>query len=137
MCYSNTSLEKIVFGITGNDYADSITVQGANYAFASCRHLKSIHRMTMSATVSSQTFTNCFQYCCSLEDIELRRVGKSVGFPDSPRLTAASVAYMINNEISTSAITITLHATAYARAIADTDVQAALAAHPNVTLASA
>jgi len=137
MFLANTSLERIVFGITRNDYADSITVQSANYAFASCSHLKSIHRMTMYTTVSTQSFTNCFQNCISLEDIELRRVGKSVGFPDSPRLTAASVAYMINNEISTSAITITLHATAYARAIADADVQAALAAHTNVTLASA
>lgn len=48
-----------------------------------------------------------------------------------------SVAYIINNVGTTSPITITLHATAYARAIADTDVQTALSAHTNVSLASA
>lgn len=40
-------------------------------------------------------------------------------------------------EIATSAITITLHADAYARAMANADIVAALQAHPNVSLASA
>lgn len=60
----------------------------------------------------------------------------SIEFKQSPLLSTASVAYLINHA-GTAAITITLHATAYARAIADADVQAALAAHTNVTLASA
>ena len=44
---------------------------------------------------------------------------------------------MIENEAATSGITITLHADAYARAMANTDIIAALEAHPNVSLASA
>lgn len=74
--------------------------------------------------------------CSSLEDITLK-LKASVVFQDSPRLSIASILYMINNEAATSAITITLHATSYARAIADTDVQTALQNHPLVTLASA
>ena len=44
---------------------------------------------------------------------------------------------MINKEAATSPITITLHADAYARAMANADIVAALEAHPNVSLASA
>ena len=44
---------------------------------------------------------------------------------------------MIENEAAKSAITITLHADAYARAMANADIVAALEAHPNVSLASA
>ena len=47
------------------------------------------------------------------------------------------ILYMIQNEAATSAITITLHADAYTRAMADADILAALEAHPNVSLASA
>lgn len=47
------------------------------------------------------------------------------------------IAYMINNVGTTNAVSITLHATAYARAIANSDVQSALAAHTNVSLVSA
>jgi hypothetical protein len=44
---------------------------------------------------------------------------------------------MINNAAPTSAIVITLHPTAYAMAIGDSDIQAALKAKQLVTLASA
>ena len=44
---------------------------------------------------------------------------------------------MINNEAATSAITITLHASAYARAMADESILAALEAHTNISLAQA
>ena len=52
-------------------------------------------------------------------------------------VSSKSILYMIQNEAATSAITITLHADAYARAMANTDIVAALEAHPNVSLASA
>jgi hypothetical protein len=44
---------------------------------------------------------------------------------------------MIENEAATSAITITLHANAYARLSTDLDIVAALENHPLVSLASA
>ena len=55
----------------------------------------------------------------------------------SPYFREDCILYMIKNEAATSAITITLHADAYARAMANADIVAALAAHPNVSLASA
>lgn len=72
----------------------------------------------------------------SLEDVSLYKLKGNVSFDSCARLSVASILYMINNSQS-NAFTITLHATAYARATADTDVQTALAAHTNVTLASA
>lgn len=77
-----------------------------------------------------------FNYCESLESIEIKGIKDNVSFNSSSNLTAESVAYMISNA-GTAAISITLHATAYARATADPAVQEALAAHTNVTLASA
>lgn len=73
----------------------------------------------------------------SLETISIMGLRMGINFADSPRLSVASILYMIQNEAASNAITITLHATAYARAMADADVQAALTAHPNVSLVSA
>lgn len=84
-------------------------------------------------TFSAQPFTGCY----SLEEVSLKELKASISFPSSQRLSVSSILYMITNAANTSVITITLHATAYARAIADSDVQAALEAHPTITLASA
>lgn len=73
----------------------------------------------------------------NLRDIQLKNIKASCDLSKCSYLTNESILYAVQNETSTSAITFTLHADAYARAIADDDVQAALTAHPNVTLASA
>lgn len=58
-------------------------------------------------------------------------------FKDSPLLSNESILFLINHEAATSAITITLHPDAYARAMANADILAALETHTNVSLASA
>lgn len=69
--------------------------------------------------------------------VEVRfKLKTNVKIGDSPKLSIASVKYMIENA-SSSVITITLHPTAYDRAIADAGVQAALANKTNVSLAKA
>lgn len=83
----------------------------------------------------------------SLENVQLFGLKANLTIPSSPRLSTASVAYMINNEAATSAITITLHATAYARCQADTTEYTysgqtytgiiAYATAKNITIASA
>ena len=65
------------------------------------------------------------------------KLSKNIYIGKSPVLSVKSVLYMINKEAATSPITITLHADAYARAMANADIVAALEAHPNVSLASA
>lgn len=56
---------------------------------------------------------------------------------NSVNISKASVLYAIQNATPTSAITITLHADAYARLKDDADIVAALAAQPLITLVSA
>ena len=50
-------------------------------------------------------------------------------------LTKDSLLYIINNEAATSAITIKLSSYCYEKYSTDADVTAALANHPNVSLA--
>ena len=78
-----------------------------------------------------------FKNCTSIKTIKLCKLKQNIEFSNAPMLTSKSILYMINNETATSAITITLHADAYARAMANADIVAALEAHPNVSLASA
>ena len=78
-----------------------------------------------------------FLTCTNLKTISISNLKFNVSFVDSPLLTSKSILYMIQNEAATSAITITLHADAYARAMTNADILAALEAHPNISLASA
>lgn len=67
----------------------------------------------------------------------IAKIKVNIELHSSYQLTNESILYMIQNEIATSAIVITLHADAYARAMADAEITAALETHPNVSLASA
>ena len=87
----------------------------------------------LNATRVSSGFYNT----TSLKTIQIMKLKLSIDFSYSPLLTSKSILYMITNEAATSAITITLHADVYARAMANADIVAALEAHPNVSLASA
>ena len=71
-----------------------------------------------------------------LEFFKLQSMAKSQ-YINSPYFREDCILYMIENEAATSAITVTLHADAYAKAMANADIVAALEAHPNVSLASA
>ena len=128
--YSCKKLE--VVAITSDTYTAYISC--LNYGFYNCYKLKKILgilRFVGTAVV------NCFGNCNLLEYLKLNGIMTSVAFPDSPNLNKESILYIINNSAATSAITITLHPTAYAMAQADTDIQTALSNHPFVTLASA
>ena len=78
-----------------------------------------------------------FPTTANIKTIKIKSFKSNVSFKNASMLTSKSILYMIQNEAATSAITITLHADAYARAMANADILAALEAHPNVSLASA
>lgn len=97
----------------------------------------SLHLRVISLNVKRTTDINAtFDGCKSLKKAYLRGLKLSVSFPNSPLLTTESILYMINNAQSAT-ITITLHASAYARAMADESILAALEAHTNISLAQA
>lgn len=114
---------------------EPITLGSLNAAFSLSDYLSDIDGVISLERASSTSgiFTNCW----NLRSIQFTKLKASIEIKQSPRLTNASILYMIQNEIATSAIVITLHADAYARAMADTEIQAALEAHPNISLASA
>ena len=91
-------------------------------------------RALLSATTWDAT---AFAQCPKLEEVRLKVLRSNVILKDSPALSKASVMYMIQKAKPTTAITITLHADAYARLESDTDIVAALEAQPLITLVSA
>jgi len=89
-----------------------------------------------ASSYTTENQSRVFHYCTELKYVKIRNLKVSIILPTAPALSAESIAYMINNAQS-NAITITLHADAYTRAMADSAVQTALATKTNVTLASA
>lgn len=100
--------------------------------FYQCKYLRIISDNLEITRAQAGLFMECY----SLEWVAFYKLAYNVDLHWSPNLRTDCLAYTINNA-GTATFTITLHATAYARAIADADVQAALAAHTNVSLASA
>lgn len=99
------------------------------HTFASAYHvLGSIIMFVSTANISNSK---------NLVTIPISYLKYDISLSTSSKLSVKSVLFMIQNEAATSAITITLHADAYARAMANADIVAALEAHPNVSLASA
>ena len=129
---------EILFTNTSNSVSNSVNLQKVTQLFYDCKYLKKCgYLRAVSAGASGFTSQYIFYNCFSLEDIYIRELKGSIRLDYSPRLTTASILFMIEQETAGAAFTITLHATAYARATADADITAALAVHTNVTLASA
>lgn len=78
-----------------------------------------------------------FSRCYELREVRLHNLKVSLNLADCSKLSKASILYLVQNASPTSAITITLHSTAYAMAMADTDIKTALNNKTLVKLASA
>lgn len=120
---------------------ENVAFLSAYSSFSNCRRLRTIissniqKRIVSKATIPSAT-GNMFQKCYSLKTVYLAQLNYSIQFSDSSRLSNESILYMIQNEAAASAITFTLHPDAYARAMADADILAALEQHTKISLAS-
>ena len=103
-----------------------------NY-FTSSINLKYIYGGVL---VISNVIPDIFKSCVALRICRIN-TRKNLYLRDSPYFNNYCIRYAIENNLATENITITLHADAYARAMANADIVAALEAHPNVSLASA
>lgn len=110
-------------------YTNMFTLKGTNI-FYRCPNLKVIERCKISTK-------NVISHCNKLEDIEIYGLNVDFVISESPLISKNSLLYMINNSVSTSAITITLHTDAYTRLIGDAEVIAALEAKSMISLVSA
>lgn len=100
-----------------DDGYTSISIYGP---FQDCYRLHTVAGIIQFSGNVTSVPSSFAQNAASLKNIQIRALKVNISFSDSPRLSLASVQYMVNNAANTSAITITLHATAYARCQADT-----------------
>ena len=114
----------------------AISATGSGEAmFNECNKLVKVFEILDFSKVTDLTRT--FTGCTSLTTIRIRNLGRHLYIGDSPNLSKESILYLIQNSAATSAMTVTLHPTAYAMAIADSDIQAALQQKTLVSLAQA
>ena len=113
---------------------DTSSVTSMNGMFYKCYSLVSIPLLDTSSVTD---MSDMFYSCSALAYANLRGVKAALSLNRATLLSKDSLLYIINNEAATSAITITLAKYAYTRLAEDADVVAALANHPNISLASA
>ena len=131
---------------TQNQYCTHANFAGA---FRGCVKLRRVDGVVSSSIIlgTAAALASTFLQCYSLEHIYIGKLAGNVSFSDSSLLDLESIVYAVNNSANTTAITITLHATAYARCQADTTEYTyngqtytgiiAYAAAKNITIASA
>ena len=140
--FTNSDIE--VFKLYKNQDINSVNTINIPYisnnlygAFNHCKKLKVIYPINVSLVTNSSRLKDLVVGCTELAEVRLFNIKASCSLSDSPLVSKDSIMYMIQNAAPTSAITITLHADAYARLKDDADIVAALAAQPLVTLVSA
>lgn len=103
--------------------------------FRLCSKLKTVFPINLKgcATLKKESFAGCV----ALEELRLLNLPLSLNLADSPLISKTSILYIVTNAAPASAITITLHADAYARLASDADIVAALEGQPLITLVSA
>jgi hypothetical protein len=129
-CYTNSAIEVFVVSHYPAYLGNPISLE---YTFYNCVNLKAVIGNIVVDKVNNQTFKDC----AKLQEVKLKTLKQNLTFADSPLISKESISYIISNAAPTSAITITLHADAYARLANDADIVAALAAQSLITLVSA
>jgi hypothetical protein len=114
----NTTIEVVNFdtlAMFDNEVVGSVNI----------RHIISnTNRLTLeytTKTTSNGTFSTKNLVTCNLRNLKT-----SISMENSPNLSRATIKQLISKAIPTSAISITLHADAYARLVDDADIIAAL-----------
>ena len=132
---SVTSMSTMFFNcysLTAIPLLDTSSVTSMNGMFYYCYSLTAIPQLDTSSVTS---MNNMFYYCYSLTTANLKGVALACQLNNSALLSKDSLLYLINNEAATIAITIKLASYAYNRWATDPDIVAALANHPNISLA--
>ena len=126
-----SSMLRNCYRLTAIPQLDTSNVTSIKGMFLNCYSLTSIPQLDTSNVTS---MLNMFQNCYSLTNVNLKNVKLAYQLNNSTFLSKDSILYLINNEASTSAITIKLASYAYDRWATDADIIAALANHPNISI---
>lgn len=131
LCTNLTNLEKIkITTNTGYILLSADNYIGCTYAFYGNPKLKSIEGIIDISGRTSGTIEYLCSSCPLLEEVKIYGLKCNIKIKESPLLSKDSILYIISNSAATSPITITLHADAYAMAMKDEDIQAALKEKP-------
>ena len=114
-------------------HLDTAKVTNMNYMFYNCYSLVRIPLLNTQNVMSMNS--NIFSSCMSLTHVNIKNAKLAYLLSGPALLSKESLLYLINNEAATSAITIKLASYAYTRLANDPDIVAALANHPNVSIA--
>lgn len=123
----------LCFSLQKTPIIDTSNATNIDAMFSTATSLTIIPEIDMQnvSKVSSAPFNKCY----ALKDVKVKNMKVNTTFANCYHLNKESILFMINNEAATSAITITLNSNVYTRYAEDADVLAALAAHPNISLA--
>lgn len=102
-----------------------VAISSAQNMFRNCTGLKYIYGAL--AFASNVNVFGAFDFCSSLEEVRIKNLAKSLQIAQSPKLSLDSLAFMVQNAANTTAITITVHADAFAKLTGDTTNEAAAA----------
>lgn len=102
------------------DAHTSYFLKSGEYTFHRCFKLRAVYGPMRLHSDSGKryAYSHMFSSCPALETVKLQFCNAheiDLSFADSPKLSDASIAYMVENAANTAPITITLHAEAYAR----------------------
>ena len=135
---TNSGVKVLRWGLLASDYSqDLITLDTTNrscmlkmgadmtLAFAECYALKYVYPIDVSDT-TNMTKAFLMGTDSPLIDVRLYGLKTNVSFKDCPNIRKECLLYIIANANPTTAITITLHATAYANLAEDADIVAKL-----------
>lgn len=131
-----SSLEVVLFPPSEGGFLTPIfSGSAAAFAYQAYFLKKILNPFSVNSTALSG---DMFFQAYSLEEIRLYSLKSNISFAHSARLSKESLIYMIENEASEGVpITITLHPTVYAMAMADDDIGHLRLDHQDVILASA
>lgn len=104
--------------------------------FDFCTSLKRVVGV-INVTASTAGLKTAFSRCSALLSVKIKGLNQNIILKDSPNVEKDCIMYMVENANVSTAITITLHADAYARLADDTDLIALLETQPLVSLVSA
>ncbi len=111
--FSSLNLEVIALDVKGYTETFRITHFGES-AFANCRKLREV-RGILSMKSSTANSAGAFGGCDALEEIRIKGLKADLSFADCPKISLATLEYIVDNAENTSAITITVHPVVYAK----------------------
>lgn len=95
----------------------------------------SLRKLVIEDASAYTNFASALYGCYALQDLRINSLAVSIDLASCYALSMSSLLYIIMNEKASSEITVKLRNEIYDIAMEDTNIQAALAAHPNILLA--